>query len=69
VTVAGFHGIYFGYREMKQVSLGRSCGSRLAQILCVLARELPRMVGIIAKMEGLDFVAFVQRQPKLVFLE
>ena len=69
MTVAEFHGICVDHREIKQVSLGRPCGSRLAQILDVLAGELPRMVGIIAEMKGLDFVAFVQRQPKLVFLE
>ncbi len=55
--------------EIKYDGLDRSCGSRLAQILFVLSGELPRVPDIIRKMHDFDFVAFIQRQPKLVLAE
>src|SRR5260370_9781511 len=54
---------------MKQDALSCSCGSRLSQILFVLSRELPRVMDIIGEMHDFDFVAFIQRQPELVFAE
>jgi len=47
----------------------RSGGSCLAQILFVLSGEFPCVVDIIGKMHDFDFVAFIQRRPKLVFAE
>ena len=55
--------------EIKQDGLDCSCGSRLTQIIFVLSGELPRVMNIIGKMHDFDFVAFIQRQPELVFAE
>ena len=54
--------------EIKQDGLDCSCGSRLTQIVFVLSGEFPCVMDI-GKMHDFDFVAFIQRQPELVFAE
>ena len=56
-------------QEANEDGLDGSCGSRLAEIVFVLSRELPRVMDIIGKMHDFDFVTFIQRQPELVFAE
>jgi hypothetical protein len=48
---------------------GRAGGPGLAQIIFVSSGELPCVVDIIGKVHHFDFVAFIQRLPKLVFTE
>jgi hypothetical protein len=56
-------------QEIEQDELVCSRGARLTQILFVLPGELPGVMDIIGKMHDFDFVAFIQRRPKLVFAE
>jgi hypothetical protein len=42
---------------------------RLAQFIFVLPGELPGVVDVIGKMHHFNFLAFIQRLPKLVFAE
>ena len=56
-------------QEIEQDELDCSRGARLTQILFVLPGELPGVMDIIGKMHDFDFVALIQRGPKLVFAE